>query len=507
MRKFRIYADFNCPFCFVLNERLEPFIDEFDFEWKMIEHMPGLDSNNPVPEAQSLLTTEVFIVKFRAPDVPIRLPRSRPPTIKINEAYAAASQIDLIKASKFKQMVYRSLWFDGVDISDPKVINELLSSAGFEGIDFGVKAIEKHRMWLEEWEYSSFDRRIPMIVSDDGRKLLGLLAPAEIRNFLHGVDAPRDTGDVCTYIPKRLIMVVGRMAENWEFLVQLFDRYEMRLMLTASEAEFSARRDIPPDLILVDGGASWFDPIEVCKYLNATATELDIPLVLLDELRENRKQQALDAGVTLFLQKDVGPEAFTRNIIYQLDISQQSIRSRQSSEVNVDFLVSDRNGFERQALLQWQRGIHSKLMLTVMLIHVKGLEDIDSPETSSLDKGTFDKGTLDKETLQRAAHVLSSSVEQDGGFFAHYSDNTFAAVFPDKGEPSAVIASENCIISISKQSLQKLSVVGPLSLAIGLASMQPISGTEVSHLVEKAKQALQLADSNVGNKITWLDAS
>ena len=43
-RKFIVYGDFNCPFCYALNERLHAHNRSATISWASVQHIPGIDS-------------------------------------------------------------------------------------------------------------------------------------------------------------------------------------------------------------------------------------------------------------------------------------------------------------------------------------------------------------------------------------------------------------------------------------------------------------------------------
>jgi predicted DsbA family dithiol-disulfide isomerase len=65
--KITVYGDFNCPFCYALNERLQVYARDFTIGWNSVEHIPHVDSQTPSFQEQAQLTAEVASVRKRAP--------------------------------------------------------------------------------------------------------------------------------------------------------------------------------------------------------------------------------------------------------------------------------------------------------------------------------------------------------------------------------------------------------------------------------------------------------
>jgi predicted DsbA family dithiol-disulfide isomerase len=89
--KFIIYADFNCPFCYALNERLHELNREDQVEFRAVQHAPSISSDQSSFDVLSELSTEVAEVRRRAPSTRINVPMFRPnsgPASRLVEAVA-----------------------------------------------------------------------------------------------------------------------------------------------------------------------------------------------------------------------------------------------------------------------------------------------------------------------------------------------------------------------------------------------------------------------------------
>ena len=58
-----VYADFNCPFCYALNERLHAMDLEDQVEFRSIQHAPSVSSKQAGFKVLSELVTEVAEVR------------------------------------------------------------------------------------------------------------------------------------------------------------------------------------------------------------------------------------------------------------------------------------------------------------------------------------------------------------------------------------------------------------------------------------------------------------
>ncbi|TAJ25643.1 MAG: hypothetical protein EPO64_07710, partial [Nitrospirae bacterium] len=116
-----VYSDFNCPFCYALNERLGTWGDLEKITWRGVQHAPHLQVPMAPWRADMAedLWGEVQAVRRLAPELPITVPTGKPNTAEAIRAVAA-----------FKDLLYRALWCEGADISDPATIAYLAEKAG-----------------------------------------------------------------------------------------------------------------------------------------------------------------------------------------------------------------------------------------------------------------------------------------------------------------------------------------------------------------------------------------
>ncbi|MCP4469315.1 MAG: hypothetical protein GY815_01290 [Gammaproteobacteria bacterium] len=75
---FTVYADFNCPFCYALNERLHAMGLGERVDFRGVQHAPSASSDHAGLEVLTELTREVAEVRRRAPSIEIAVPLFRP---------------------------------------------------------------------------------------------------------------------------------------------------------------------------------------------------------------------------------------------------------------------------------------------------------------------------------------------------------------------------------------------------------------------------------------------
>ena len=182
-----LYTDLNCPFCYATEVRLEALGLSDRVQWRGVEHEPDL----PVPmmredeELNAEVAEEVGSVRSRAPDVEIVEPSGKPNTARAIAVAAAAERVDGRRAADLRHALYRALWVDGADISEPGVLDDLAAAHGLEAVNPRPDDEMRVTSWRLDWERSPL-RGVPLLVRDDGEILYGLKGIDELERFVRG---------------------------------------------------------------------------------------------------------------------------------------------------------------------------------------------------------------------------------------------------------------------------------------------------------------------------------
>jgi len=172
---FTVYADFNCPFCYALNERLFALGLENRVDFRLIQHKPEANRDKIDLTVLSELTTEVAEVRRRLPSVEINIPMFRPNTAPPTALVYKISREDPFQAVQLRRRIYRALWVDGQDISDADLLASLLLDLDIELSSTKVALSNADLCaWQSEWENNiEFDRQLPILISESGETAIG----------------------------------------------------------------------------------------------------------------------------------------------------------------------------------------------------------------------------------------------------------------------------------------------------------------------------------------------
>lgn len=425
MSTITVYGDFNCPFCYALNERLQVYGGDVHIDWRAVQHVPMVDSATPSFEEQAQLTSEVASVRKRAPEVRIITPSSRPNTALASRFMAAAEAYCPEKVDTLRRLIYRALWQEGRDISDADVMDDLLVEAGIEELPGLSEAEETMRFWQEDWEDGGFDRRIPSMDNDVGGRILGFPAIPKLVPFLQGlVDDEQAMGVACEIRGQRKVMVVGNnvgmvQPVSSEFAIEQtsFDEEMEGLVLESAQA----------DLVVLDGSDERHK--QMCLRLQAGELTQHIPVVVYNQRADSAQEvEAFNMGALDYMHGDQDP-------IVWLARSRGLARYKQSTDMlgkmaRIDGLteIPNRREFDRMLEIEWLRAIRSEEPLSLLLM------DVDHFKLYNDGYG-HDAGD---ECLRQVALAIQNSTRRGADFAARYGGEEFVCILPDTDREGAV---------------------------------------------------------------------
>lgn len=179
-----LYSDFNCPFCYALEERLVALRLAAFVEWRGVQHAPELTVPMQLANlgfAQSI-EREVVMVKELMPEIDIAFPIGKPNTLKAIQYSIAASRQDPLLGLVFRHTLAREFWVNGEDISDEAIIKNVAHQFQLDSLRVDSAAESEADRWQREWQHLGTGA-VPTLVRDDGETLTGLQSVEALKGF------------------------------------------------------------------------------------------------------------------------------------------------------------------------------------------------------------------------------------------------------------------------------------------------------------------------------------
>lgn len=492
-----VYADFNCPFCFALHERLisSNLIERVD--WRSIEHAPKITFDVNDYQMQSELTHEVSRVRKLAPDVSIMVPPARPNSHLASELATEIQKIDPETANVLRKLIYRALWVDGKDLGQQYILEEILRNAGISIPKTSLSSINKLHQWQQEWEQGDFSRNIPALVSHDGNKLLGLPSKQILEAFqlTENLQDDVDGNAVCQARPMENILVATSDVSYQHNLAQLLEKdYRITVASNSREVFKTCGSDQPPDLVLMDVEIKESDGFTTCLILKERESSHKIPVVLLSCNKQAEQElHAFNDGASDFIAMPYDDNALKARV-------QKLLRTKRTSDLLEQFArldslteLANRREYERVIEKEWSRAVRADKPVSLILI------DIDHFKSYNQHYGIM-KGD---ECIIKVAQIIKDGFKRPSDTVARYSGEKFIAILPNTDEEGAIKLASSINLELEQLDLhhdyapekQRITISQGIATAVPSLTLQPKS------LFEAADNALREAKHAGRNNI------
>lgn len=492
-QKIVVYGDFNCPFCYALHEHLQTHNRLKLIEWRLIQHAPEVSSHLSTTDDQIELTTEVATVRHRAPNITIALPPSRPNTEKANIIAESLRQIRNDISEQFRKLVYRALWQEGLDISRPQVLKQLLDQANGKQPSFDPKVEEKLNDWQKSWEQGSYDQRIPVMQHPEGAPLVGLASIQDILSYLVKADHQQPhTVASCSFKARPIILMIGSLTEYWPQIQPLRDDYDLRIIADADQFMIFQEGPEQADLLLLTGAAD-DEQNHRCIQLIQQHSLQHLSVIMLSR-QYCPKEHALSCqlGYSDYLHPDVPVQVATSRIDRLITLKRLTDKLLQQS--NRDHLTQlyNRREFEHQLELEWLRASRSKQPLSLLML------DIDLFKQYNDNYGHL----AGDDCLRRTASAIEQAIQRPADKAFRYGGEEFTLLLPDTDQAGAMLIANKIQQNLAQQQPDNDSDgLSSITMSIGVASSGLITQPVPYQLLKLADQQLLKAKESGRNRI------
>ena len=499
---FTVYADFNCPFCYALNERLHAMGLDHQVDFRVIQHAPSIVGAETGFEVLSGLTREVADLRRRAPSVTINVPMFRPNSAAAVALANAVRHSDPARAAELRLRIYRALWIDGLDISKAELLGALLRELSIKPPGDDARRDEELKQWQVEWDSNpEFDRNIPIVISDLGETVIGFPLEPELDAFL-------DTGSLISDVAvhgnseqpdRQRILVLDNDAASLQMIIEQMHDAQVEVVKNFTELVATALNLGMPDLVMVNtaliGGIEGTD-----WWRNSTDSDLDaaVPVIFIsDDKTTEAEVAAFESGAADFITRPFHPRVLQARLKMHL----QARRSQQllNNIARVDALTSicNRREFDFRLLSEWGRGARAGHSLALLMIDVDKFKEYNDQH-----------GHLRGDNcLVAVAQILNTCMQRSGDLVARYGGEEFVALLPESDLEGAIKVAQDCLDAIRHAAIPH--VTSPVSryvtVSIGVAAMQPIYDKSCTLLIEQADIALYQAKQSGRNRMSHFD--
>ncbi|BFM13959.1 hypothetical protein R50073_01420 [Maricurvus nonylphenolicus] len=491
--QLRIYADLNCPFCYALHQRFLAMESPPDAHWCLIEHAQDIEHQDASLQEQSILATEVFHVRHRAPDVAIAMPPARPNTHKATLIITELQRRDSAQADQLRQAFYQALWVDGLNIDDDQVVQSICRDNGLDQVPIvSPTARDNLKQQQHYWQQGNFDHRIPSLDFGDDNHLLGLPTPQELQTFLAGQGLPLNLETACLYRPRQQLMFLGDLIKHWHLLSEL--RHHKDIQPAKGPAHIQQLLGDPeqPNLVVLQHHFAGYNTIDICQTIRKQVDELQLPIViLLEQSHEELELQLLKSGANEIIYTHKTADYFQCRIEQLLKI--QVTLAQLTKTARMDHLtdIYSRAEFEWVLEVEWRRAQRSRGNLALLMI------DIDHFKPYNDHYGHL----AGDDTLRQIAQTLQKHCQRASDLVSRYGGEEFAIILPNTDQDGAMQIGEQLRQAVESLQIPHRSPYQHVTVSAGIAVLTPDHNKSPNDLVDQADKALYHAKALGRNQV------
>lgn len=496
-----VYADMNCPFCYALHERLHRLGYLNRVDWRLVEHGPHIKYDESDFEMLNELNSEVSKVRNLAPEVKTIVPAGRPNTHVATEIITELHRRDPEVAMDFRTRLYRALWQEGKNYSDPYVLSSLLRSANISSPPISLESRQKTVLWQQEWEQGDFSRVIPVLVNHEGNKFLGLPS-VNIIHALQGndfADEPDMQDASCLLTPKPRILLAAPTEECCDELGAHFDsQYELVKVGSSKEVIKQCLSNTLPDLIVMFTGIKSADGFSTCSIIKEKANSHTVPVFLVSNYNSSADEiSAFDSGADDYMAIPLNGDIFRAR-------AKRLLQNKRTSDLlekiaRLDQVTELPNFHEHSRAIEqkWSRCMQHQNMLSLLFLDVDQMEDYQNHYG-------YQQGL---ELLKLIAETLQREFLKPQFTLSRYSDRRFAMILANTDKDGAVSVAENILDYFRRTPIshEASNTHQQVSMSIGATSCLPTINKFPSHMDQAAHDAVTDAQSQGGDKIVFRD--
>jgi len=492
--QIKVYADLNCPYCYVLNERLEKMGLSRSVIWLPVEHAPDLYDHSFTDLDRQDLVREVDDVQSKAPDITLNLPDTRPNSRLASKLLATIIDKHPDKAADFRTAVYRALWQQGEDISDPDVLNRLLTSCGLSELEPAASADDVLLVWHTDWEHGQFARNIPSMESSSGFKLLGFPPKEQLEQFLtHGNTKVTDFTDAsCVSSDRYLIALVSENTENWPQPKLLDAISYYRHYPTPSSLSSPGHEHHKLDMIVLCDNQQ--TAVRDIKYLKHSKHTQHLPIFLLSS-DKNIQIEAFRSGAADVAHSHVDEEILGHRMVRILRMKRNSDKLFEIARVDALTGLYNRREFDATMEREWRNRQREKKTISLLMIDLDNFKSYNDTYGHS----------MGDDVLRRFSRILESCIHRPTDLVVRHGGEEFAIILPGVGiegaKHVAELIREQTETHDIKHSASPTSSHITVSIGVAEAKSDEDPKLSIKKFINFADEALYSAKGNGRNQV------
>ncbi len=294
------------------------------------------------------------------------------------------------------------------------------------------------------------------------------------------------------------ILIVDDQPANIHALTKLLKAdYRIITATTAAKALKLARRDLAPDLILLDILIPDQDGYAICRQLKADEATHSIPIIFVTALDQAQDEaKGLQLGAADYISKPFNPAIVRARVLNQVSLKLKTDLLEKIALQDGLTEIPNRRYFDRKLEQEWSRQSRHQGPLSLLMLDI----DHFKPYNDHYGHGAGD------ECLRRVAQALAQVPSRSADLVARYGGEEFVALLPETDATGARQVAEQMRAAIHALAIPHAysPVADHITLSIGASTHGPQQpATDAEALKQSADQALYQAKEQGRDRLVW----
>lgn len=248
----------------------------------------------------------------------------------------------------------------------------------------------------------------------------------------------------------------------------------------------------PVDLVLLDISNDRDSAYEACMWLKTDNASKGLPIIVIDD-QDQDASRWLNAGAVDYLCLTAPANLVIKRINSHLELKAKNQLLANIASLDPLTSLVDRARFNEYLALEWRRSLREFYPLSMIKI------DIDSFTAYNDHHGL---GCGD-DVLKRVARALGGHCNRAADMLSRYCRDEFIVLLPGTELDNALIVAGRMVASVRELAIehQGLAAAGPLTISIGVATIEPSRDGRRQDLFDEVEEVLYRAQQAGGNQV------
>lgn len=232
---------------------------------------------------------------------------------------------------------------------------------------------------------------------------------------------------------------------------------------TSGQQALRQMRELPPDLVLLDGEMPGLTGFQVCEQMKVDPDLAGIPVIFVTGHSDNvHELRGLELGAVDFIAKPISEPLLVARVKTQLRIKRLTDELRDVARTDALTELANRRSFDERLEREWRRAQRDATPISLLLVDVDHFKRYNDHYGHPAGDGC----------LHAVAQALRTATLRPADCVARYGGEEFALLLPNTARSGAASVAQRVIQQVASLSLpHESSATAPwVTVSVGVAS-------------------------------------